>query len=707
MNAFQKLRFHSICFAAISLVASSVTAASLPRNSTGNAELDAYFRAETERLADKGVSDIKTLEEWTSRREGYRQELREMLGLSPMPERTDLKATITGTLDHELFTVEKLHFQSMPGFYVTGDLYLPKNVKGRAPTILYVCGHGQVKKNGISYGNKTSYQHHGEWFARNGYVCLTIDTVQLGELEGIHHGTYREGMWWWNARGYTSAGAEAWNCIRALDYLQTRPEVDPERIGVSGRSGGGAYSWWISALDERIKCSVPVAGITDLRNHVTDGAVEGHCDCMFMVNTYRWDYAKVAALVAPRPLLLSNSDKDTIFPLDGVMRVHNQVAHIYNLYGAADKFGVLITEGPHKDTQDLQVPEFRWMNRWLKGDTGTVGMVAEKLFEVEQLKVFEKLPANERTTKIYESFIPMATNAVPATTSEWATMRDDWMKALKEKSFTGWPAETVPFNEKEVIWANHHNVQFTAYDFTSQSHVQLRMYVVQPPGAKRRAEQVVLHVLGDEDWAKWLGMMSAGFGKELSKEVEMFKSTNPKAELKADEAAFRAWIGQFENSKVAHAYLAPRGVGLTAFVPDERKRAQIKRRYQLLGQTLDGMRVWDIRRGVQALRAMNNLRRSPISLSGEGSMAVNVVYASLFEPDIQSVELTAPASSHMTGPDYLNVLRFLDVPQAVAMAAERGSVQLLDVKGDDWAFASQAGRKMGWDSRRLSIGSKP
>src|SRR5438874_2290325 len=125
-----------------------------------------------------------------------------------------------------------------------------------APAILYVCGHGNVVKDGVSYGSKASYQHHGAWLARNGYVCLTIDTLQLGEIQGLHHGTHRENMWWWNARGYTPAGVEAWNCMRALDYLQSRPEVDAERLGVTGRSGGGAYAWWITALDERIRVAV-------------------------------------------------------------------------------------------------------------------------------------------------------------------------------------------------------------------------------------------------------------------------------------------------------------------------------------------------------------------------------------------------------------------------------------------------------------------
>ena len=135
-----------------------------------------------------------------------------------------------------------------------------------ASAILYgLYGHGWVKKDGISYGNKVSYQHHEAWFARNGYVCLVIDTLQLGEIEGIYHGIYNQKMWWWNSRGYTSAGVETWNYIRVLDYLETLGFVDSNRFGVTGRSGRRAYYWWISAVDERVKVVAPVAGITDLK----------------------------------------------------------------------------------------------------------------------------------------------------------------------------------------------------------------------------------------------------------------------------------------------------------------------------------------------------------------------------------------------------------------------------------------------------------
>jgi len=221
-----------------------------------------YFEAETDALSSACLQEIKSKADWERSKPIFRRQLQEMLGLAPLPSRGDLKPSVTGRMERDDVIVEKLHFQSLPGLYVTANLYLPARLAEPAPTILYLSGHGPVISNGVSYGNKVAYQHHGAWFARHGYVCLVIDTLQLGELQGLHHGTYREGMWWWNARGYTPAGVEAWNSIRALDYLATRPEVDTNRFGATGRSGGGAYSWWVAALDERIRAAAPVTRFT-------------------------------------------------------------------------------------------------------------------------------------------------------------------------------------------------------------------------------------------------------------------------------------------------------------------------------------------------------------------------------------------------------------------------------------------------------------
>lgn len=628
-----------------------------PAPTPADAMLADYFRAETDRIEAECLKDIQSPQAWAERRRELRQQLFEMLSLDPLPERTDLKATITGVVDHPSFRIENLHFQSRPGLYVTANLYLPKGLDKPAPAVLYVCGHSPQKKGNVSFGNKVAYQHHAAWFASNGYVCLVIDTLQLGEIEGIHHGTYRENMWWWNSRGYTPAGVEAWNCIRSLDYLQTRKEVDGSRLGVTGRSGGGAYSWWVTGLDDRIKVAVPVAGIADLHNHVVDGSVEGHCDCMFFVNTYRWDYPTVAALAAPRPLLITNTDKDGIFPLDGVMRLYWKTRGIYGL-GLKDEpyrpmktdLGVQISEGGHVDSPELQVAAFRWFNRFLKGEDKPIDLsTAKKLFEPEQLRVFkEGVPADAINPRVHDTFVAMApAPKVPETSEEWARMRDEWKKAMLSKSFRGWPADGGgPLNLRQTAKAGE-------YEFDSQPHVRLTLKVA-PPIQGGRSDRVVLRI-GD---------------------------------FTTDEPGY-------------YASVAPRGTGPAAWTGDEKKQIQIRRRFMMLGQTLEGMQVWDVRRAVQAVRAVPAMKDLPISIEAKGPMAGVALYAALFEPSVTELYLQDLPPSHMQGPHFLNVLRVLDVPQALAIATETKRVSANPHGDARWDYAAQTARALNW--RRGSI----
>jgi dienelactone hydrolase len=531
----------------------------------------------------------------------------------------------------------------MPKLYVTANLYLPKRQDKPAPAILYVCGHSPVMTNGISCGNKTAYQHHGEWFARNGYVCLVIDTLQYSEIRGRHRGTYSDGRWWWNSRGYTPAGVEAWFAIRALDYLCTRPEVDKERIGMTGRSGGGSYTWTVSAMDERVKVAAPVAGMTDLHNQVEDGCVEGHCDCMFFVNTYRWDFPQVAALIAPRPLLIGNSDKDRLFPLDGVIRLYMQARRIYQLYGKTNQLGLLITDGPHADTQDLQLPVFRWFNRYLKGEDPVIAMAATNFFLPDQLRVFDKLPEDQINTRIDETFVPKAApSAAPVTPEEAKKRQADYLAALREKVFAGWPtgapsATLVPQGE-----STEGGLACSTYSLNTQPDVNLWLLIVQDPQVKQPGK-LLLEMLDTESW-----------------------TNSPASQLwrgGGTPEALDTLRQQMESRKLVLAFCAARGVAPGAWPSDVKKSNQLRRRYMLLGQTLDGMRVWDIRCTAQAITTMPEFKSIPLYVRAKRQMAVNAAYAALFEPGIQKLKLEDVPASQAQGPDYLNVLKVWDLSQ--------------------------------------------
>ena len=674
----------------ISLVCCSGTVllSAEPDTTDGDHMVREYFQAETTKLAERTLADVNSKADWEKKRPEYHRQLREMLGLDPWPQRTPLEVKITGRVEEDEFRVENLHFQSLPGLYVTGNLYLPKdaNADSKLPAILYVCGHGGVKKKGVSYGNKTHYQHHGAWFARNGYVCLTIDTIQLGEIEGLHHGTYREGMWWWHSRGYTPAGVEAWNGIRSIDYLVSRPEVDASRIGVTGRSGGGAYSWWVAALDERVKAAVPVAGITSLQNHIIGGAgrpegcIEGHCDCMFMVNTYRWDFPLVSALVAPRALLISNTDKDPIFPLDGVMDVYNKTRRIYRLLGEEQKIGLQITEGPHQDTQELRIHAFHWFNKYLKGEDPLIDKTATKFFEPEELKVFPKneLPEDERVTTIHESFVPQATvPEVPKNLDQWQDLKDRWMKDLKEKVFRGWPQdeyqngdslEVSPASTFKLANKNTETRKAESYQFTSQGNVRLPLFLEYSADTERNKIKDVEFVILEKSG---------------------YEEIKPRTRMKPNTAV---------------VYFPPRGVGPTAWKRDKVKRTHIRRRFALLGQTVTGMQIWDSIRAIEAVRSLSGLSDAKLHIKGDGDAAVVALYASLYTPEVSRLTLGELPASHQDGPDLLNVLKVLDIPQVVGMVAENTSIVIEDAKDGQWDWPTTLSKNMNWQPIRLATG---
>ncbi len=669
----------------VSLFVAAPLFAADPPPASGDAMLKDYFARQVAEIENtQKLPTPASPEEWEKTRIQWRAELADMLGLNPMPERTPLNAVKTGEVEGDGYVVENLHFQSMPGLYVTANFYRPAKIDHPLPAILYGCGHSDVKgQDGTSLGNKTYYQHHGEWFARHGYVCLVLDTVQLGEIRGEHHGTYSMGRWWWMARGYTPAGVEAWAGIRALDYLETRPEVDRSRIGMTGRSGGGAYSWWVSALDDRIKVAVPTAGITTLHNHVVDGTVEGHCDCMFMVNTRRWDYDKVAALIAPRPLLIANTDKDIIFPLDGVMTVYNHVRALYKALGAEGKIGLQIAEGPHKDTQPLNAGAFAWFERFLKGadPMALLDEPARKLLNPEVLRVFKGLPKDEINTHIDERFVKAAGSPpVPVDAAEFAKLSTGWMQDLRTQVFAGWPQEAPDLELRELANVEHEGLSLRAWQFTSQQPWRLPLCVVQRADLKPgEIEKVRVMVLDEADWNAFRRMLSA--------RLPVLFGNGERQE--SDNAPFALLKEELLKAKVAFAFVAPRGIGPTAWTTkDTKKETHLLRRFYLLGQTLDGMRVWDIRRALAAVRTAGYSQ--PLQLAAARLMAGNALYASLFEDGVTDLALRSLPASHNTGPIYLNVLRYLDLPQALAMASARAKVHLLTPSAPPWSWSVKA-----------------
>ena len=632
-----------------------------------------YFTNRVEQIEEHNRVTQKELDDWPATQQRWRGELFEMLGLSPLPERGDLFAEVTRIQTRQNITVENLHFQSSPGLYVTANLYRPTDISAPLPAVLYLCGHGGVKRNGISYGNKVHYHHHGVWLAEHGYVCLIIDSLQLGEIEAVHHGTYRYDRWWWINRGYTSAGVEAWNCIRALDYLETRKDVDMTRVGCTGRSGGGAYSWWIAALDPRIEVAIPVAGITDLRNHVMDNCVSGHCDCMYFVNQYGWDYPRVAQLVAPRPLMIANSDQDSIFPLDGVQRTYWATRRIYQELDELPKLALTITPGPHKDTQDLRVPAFRWLNHHLKQDDSLLQTPAVSVFKPEDLKVFASLPDDQINTSIDEHFVPRAPSPAPLSLREdWTKTRKAWLDQLRHRTFASWPEQIPPSTTGSKLIQQPDStgtrVSHQKLKLRTQPSLEVELHHFQPANLpKEPTVQVVIldqaQHLSLRTWLQQEGALAEDL-KGLGLALELPNS------FKTDQALVT---------------VSPRGIGDLQGPADPRDHTQWLRKFYLLGETLETGQAWDIFVSLRWIQQWTQGRGDskdalPIRVFGRNQLGVVTAYSILVESPVQglSFELTTPPASHREGPYLPHVTRTFDIADALACLSHDTEVTLHD-----------------------------
>jgi hypothetical protein len=616
------------------------------RGQPGDETIQAYLAKEALRLDEQLKDDHTSLETWQANRERYREEYLYMLGLWPLPERTDLKATITGTLERDGYVVEKMHYQSKPGLYVTANLYRPKdaNPGEKFPAVLYVCGHS----NGGRNGSKTPYMAHPIWLAKHGFICLIVDTLELGEIiaPGIHHGTYNLERWWWQSRGYTPAGVECWNGVRGIDYLLSRDDVNPENLGVTGISGGGAATFWIAAADERIKVAIPVSGMADLESYVGNRVINGHCDCMFLYNTFQWPWTRIAGLIAPRPMLFVNSDNDAIFPMDANERITNRMERLYSLYGASDRFDTVVSVGGHAYREDIRRAAFAFLQYHLQGKADAITDSEIDLVDndtkpptypipPEQLRVFPTdadLPTDAINVTIDEHFVPIATPELPKE-GEYAAWREKMLAELRRVVFRSVP-DPVPAAE----YVDEKPDPDGPVRFTSPDGVVFSIRLQEFFFSDRVHNTMV--VLNDDDFGK-----SSDWKREIPGRDQLLLFIQPRG------SEFSHWTRKNPPNYV-------------------------ERSCALLGRTADSGRILDILSWLNGIpQSKKESEKKEISeIAGRGRASLIAAYvAVLHDRMLQQVTLIDPPTTHMdpAAPQFLNILRVCDVPDMLGLIAPR------------------------------------
>lgn len=554
----------------------------------------------------------------------------DMLGLWPRPDRTPLKATVTGMLNRSDYVVEKIHFQSVPGAYVPGNLYRPATIKERLPAVLYLCGHSQGKVN-------PNYQANARWFGQHGYVALILDPIQLGEAQGLHHGTFSQNRWDWFSRGYTPAGTEVWNAMRALDYLETRSDVDASRLGVTGLSGGGAMSWFLGAADERVKCVAPVCQTGSIEQLVVDRATDGHCDCAFWINYQQWCTPDIGALIAPRALLVAAGTEDTLWRPYAFRDVVHRIRRQYAELGVPDNTVLVEDIAPHGYTPKLRREIFRWFNRHLQHSNEPVhDDVTDYVEPATNLQVFGgKLPVKDTMKKIDLLLPRLAGRPRITDRNSWRKHQRAAMAELRRIPFRHIPrtSDTYRLIEYRCDGSNTFNDSHSSYIFSNTEGLTLRVRWVNRAPATKQSPIVACALAPD-----------------------------------ARSGAYSIGAPPMGNN-IATACIEVRNTGATSVGPGY--LWTLRRTYPLFGQTLPERQVYDLLTGIAITRREAGHR--PIAVYGERYTSVMAIYAALLDEKISEIILASPPESHANPatPALPGILKTGDLPHNLALLYPR------------------------------------
>ena len=630
-----------------------------------------YFTQKVNALAahwDEQRAQVHTPEQMTGRNRFVREKCIQMI--HGLPQRNPLNSVTVKSFERKGYKVENIMFESQPDFWVTGNLYIPSAGSGPYPAIISPCGHSSLARGYAEY--QSAYVH----FARSGFVVLAYDPIGQGERRyfwnPLTHTDELGGPVTWNHSlpgqlllllGEDLTHYFVWDGMRAIDYLQTRPEVDAKKIGCAGHSGGGTLTKFIAAMDERVQCAAINEGGTTNRWPVDfpmyismgTGDTEQH---LFPAEIYGIDQVDLHVAVAPRPLLVT---------IEHYSEPFNQAAQAirerYKLLNVADRFSTVPADDPHAWTVKLRIANVDWFCRWLYDREGprTEAAFTPEPWENLWCTADGSLRYSQRGQTIYslilarQAALPPVRKA-PANAAEQASYRIEFSKGIEEV-IRYRPSDQALAPQRETT-SPRKGYQIEKVEFLSEPGIYISAWVYQPDSGVKD-HTAILYV--SDVWRE-SDRMEFGLLEELALRGRRVVAVDVRG-IGASEPPHpgdeNGEFGQVDNAECTMAYMAWE-----------------------MNEDLFGMRVLDVVRSVDYVLSRPDVDRTGVHLIGSGTGALWSLYAAALDARVKAVvvhggllsyrALTSVNRYYTESTVFVrDVLTRFDLPQVAAAVAER------------------------------------
>ncbi|MFC1558449.1 alpha/beta hydrolase family protein [candidate division KSB1 bacterium] len=561
-------------------------------------------------IRDGEIAKLRTKSEWLNRQALVRDKLMELVG--PFPEKTPLNPKITGVLQRDGYRVEKIVYESMPNFYVTGCLFIPDKIDGKAPAVLNVIGHSQEGFRGELY--QDVYLN----LAKKGIIVLAIDPIGQGEHVQYYDPKIKFSSIGYSViehcysgnqcflSGYSVARFFIWDGIRGIDYLLTRDDVDPERIGVTGFSGGGTVTSYISAFDDRVKVSVPCSWATASRRQVeTKGAQDA--ETIFVGGVAEGiTFEDLLEVRAPKPTLMTFTSRDEYLSIQGARESFREIKKAYKVFGREDNLELVEDDFKHWMTPKIRLKMFKFFMKHfdMPGDP------AEEKVEYLSEKELTVTPKGQISTSFGGDFVfdvnKRETEVLMKNLEESRKNIDKHLSSvvIKAKEISGY---AVPYDNEcgEFLNGRYQRDGYTVgmYAIKGEGDYVIPLLLFVPDDNKKKHPALVyLHPDG-----KAADALPGGEIEKLVKKGYIVAATDVLG------------IGETKNTAIRAG-----GSGYTAV---------------LIGRSIVGIQAGDIVRSVNYLKSLDDVDKENVGAAAVGVTCLPLIHAAAFDASIDNIVL--------------------------------------------------------------------